>query len=312
MKIYEEDFKPVTLEDKAIFDEVYKKYPIYNSENAFSTLYCWMHYGNYHWQIVEGCLIIKSNAPEYTSYRAPIGPHNKEVLDGVIELSLSTGFENPFFVTEPDQIQYVRSVRPDLILTSDPNFAEYVYRADDLSYLPGKNYLMIRKQLNKYRGNFKTKVEPLTSDNMDEVKEFLSQWCHWRECDKYEILKEEKVSLLCAIDNFEALDFQGLAIRPEQDIGGISIFMELNPTTIDVRYEKGLPDYEGIYKVINNQTALFLKDRYPYINRESDIGLKGLREAKQRYHPDHMVNLYYLDTMRKNKLQKAMSEKILI
>jgi hypothetical protein len=46
--------------------------------------------------------------------------------------------------------------------------------------------------------------------------------------------------------------------------------------------------------VINAETAAFLTKKYPCINRESDLGIAGLREAKMRYHPHHMVEVYSL------------------
>jgi hypothetical protein len=59
-----------------------------------------------------------------------------------------------------------------------------------------------------------------------------------------------------------------------------------------VHFEKGLPDCEGIYKAINNETATRLAKNFTYINRESDLGVAGLREAKMRYHPHHMVEIF--------------------
>ena len=65
----------------------------------------------------------------------------------------------------------------------------------------------------------------------------------------------------------------------------MSLFEPLNDDTALVHFEKGLPDCEGIYKAINAETAARLAKNFTYINRESDLGVAGLREAKMRYHP---------------------------
>lgn len=295
MKIDDDDFHPITLEDKKIFDEIYSKYPIEHSENTFGTLYCWRHYGNYEIAVLDGNLIIKGSTDSYTSVRAPIGPKKKEVLDGVIEYALSYGTEAPFIVLEPWQHTWISQVRPDLKFKPDRDFFDYVYETDSLARLEGKNYLMIRKQLNKYRKNCLSSVELVSKENFPEVEEFLQRWCQWRECDKYTILRHEKESITEAMSSFDELGFRGLAVRSTDGISALAIFEELNPQTAVVHYEKGLPDCEGIYKEINYQTAALLKDTYAYINRESDMGMPGLKEAKERYHPHHYAELYYLD-----------------
>lgn len=298
MRLDDDDFHPISLDDKQIFDEMYAKYPIQHSENTFGTLYCWRRYGHYEIAVVDGCLIIRGSTDAYTSVRAPIGPMNREVLDATIDFALATGSEAPFLVLEPWQYDWITEVRPDLRFLPDTDFFDYVYESGQLASLEGKQYLMIRKQLNRFRKRCPSTVEPVTAGNFDEVKEFLIRWCQWRECDRYTILKHEQEALHEALDAFDELGLQGLVVRPHGEIGGLAIFEELNPQTAVVHYEKGLPDCEGIYKEINYQTAGLLQHRYPYINRESDMGLPGLKEAKQRYHPHHMAELYYLDMRR--------------
>lgn len=295
MRLDDDDFHPLTLEDKKIFDDFYSRYPIEHSENTFGTLYCWRKYGNYEIAVVEECLIIRGSTDSYTSLRCPIGPKNPDLLNAVIDLALSTGKQAPFLVLEPWQFEWVQQIRPDLQFKADRDFFDYVYETSDLATLEGKQYLMIRKQLHKFRKKCPSTVERITQENFDEVKEFLKRWCQWKECDKYTILKHEKEALWESLEVFDQLGFEGLAVKPHGEIGGIAIYEELNPRTAVVHYEKGMPDCEGIYKEINYQTASLLKDRYQYINRESDMGLPGLKEAKERYHPHHMAELHYLD-----------------
>jgi hypothetical protein len=295
MKLDDDDFFPITIDDKKTFDDIYSKYPIEHSENTFGTLFCWRHYGHYEIAVIEGCLIIRGSTDAYTSIRAPIGPKNKDVLDSVIDLAISSGKEAPFLILEPWQHNWIKKVRPELTFLPDRDFFDYVYMTKDLADLEGKPYLMIRKQLNRFRKKCPSTTELITEENFDEVQEFLIRWCQYRECDKYTILKHEKEALYEALNAFDELEFEGLAVRPRGEIAGIAIYEELNPRTAVVHYEKGLPDCDGIYKEINYQTAELLKGRYQYMNRESDMGLPGLRVSKERYHPHHLAELFYLD-----------------
>ena len=300
MIIHEDDFHPICLDDKEIFDRIYNKYPIEHSENTFATLFCWRGYGNYSICEQDGCLIIRGDTESYRSYRMPIGPTNEDLINATIDLALSTGEEAPLLILEPGQYSWIRENRPDLTIRKDRDFSDYVYQTETLATLPGRDYLMIRKQLNRFRRKCPSIIEPISKENMNEVLEFLIKWCQLRECDKYTILKHEKEAIREAVKHFEELGLSGIIVKPHGEPGGIAIFEELNPTTAVVHYEKGLPDCEGMYKEINVQTALLLQDKFTYINRESDMGIPGLRESKERYHPDHMVTLYYVDASSRN------------
>jgi len=46
--------------------------------------------------------------------------------------------------------------------------------------------------------------------------------------------------------------------------------------------------------VINHETAKYLKDKCQYLNREQDLGIKGLRQAKMSYDPEKLITTYSL------------------
>jgi hypothetical protein len=195
---------------------------------------------------------------------------------------------------DPDTASWMRETCAGLNLIPDRNHFEYVYRASDLADLPGKQYLTIRHHVNKFRKNCLYSIEPITPENQDEVKRFLIQWCEWKGCEGDPVLAHEKEATFFAIDHFKELELSGLAIRVHNTIGAMSLFEPLNNDTALVHFEKGMPDCDGIYKEINADTAAILKKDFVFINRESDLGVAGLRESKMRYHPDHMVEVFSL------------------
>jgi hypothetical protein len=135
-------------------------------------------------------------------------------------------------------------------------------------------------------------VESITDENIQEIRDFLDLWCNWKDCDSDPMLVHEKEAVIFALSHFAELGLSGIAVRAEGEIGGMSIFEGLNQDTALVHFEKGIPNCKAIYRAVNAEAARILARDYAYINRESDMGVEGIREAKTRYHPDHMVEVY--------------------
>jgi uncharacterized protein len=290
-----EDFKPVTLADRTFFERHYSLYPQTHSDNTFTSMVCWNHFMHYRYAYVNGNVILACTAAGVTRLHPPIGPRDPALMQAVIRLAMDMGNDDkPLIIIDPDTAQWMKKMNPDLLLVPDLNHFEYVYRALDLVELSGKKYLKIRSQINKFRKNYQYTVEPITPGNLEEVMEFLVKWCESKKCKDNFILAHEVEAVFYAIEHFTELPLRGLLIRADSQVGAISLFERLNTNTALIHFEKGLPEYEGIYKVINAETAVLLASEVEYINRESDLGISGLRKAKLRYHPHHMVEVYSL------------------
>lgn len=294
------DFKPVTLADRAFFERHFALYPQTHSDNTFTNMVCWNHFTQYSYAYINGNVILTCEIAGVTRYHPPIGPHDPELMKELIQLALETGDKDrTLILIDPDTAQWIKKIEPDLmesdlLLVPDLHHFEYVYRALDLAKLPGKKYLKIRNQMNRFRKNYQHTIEPITPENLKEVMDFLIKWCESKKCRDNFVLAHEVEAIFYAIEHFSELSLQGLLIRVGSQVGAISLFERLNENTALIHFEKGLPEYEGIYKAINAETAAFLAGEVEYINRESDLGISGLRKAKLRYRPHHMVEVYTL------------------
>ncbi|OPY29853.1 MAG: hypothetical protein A4E28_00635 [Methanocella sp. PtaU1.Bin125] len=289
-----DDFQPVRLEDRDFFAGLYARYPQVHSDNTFANMACWNSYAHYSFAKVNDSVILASTIDGITRFRPPIGPRDRALMGDVIRLGNEVSDCTPMVLIDVPTAEWLKASFGPLDIVPDRDHFEYVYRAKDLAELPNGTYHSARRQLNKFKRNYSYTVESITSGNSNEVKEFLDQWCEWKQCEGDPVLEHEKDAVLFAIDYFVDLKLSGLLIRVDGKIGAMSIFERLNADTALVHFEKGLEDYEGVYKAINAETAAVLARDFEYVNRESDMGVAGLREAKMRYHPHHMVEVHTL------------------
>jgi hypothetical protein len=228
-------------------------------------------------------------------FRPPVGARNDLILREVLELAKKEGGKKAVIGIDEASKEWIREVRPDIDVSEDRDFYDYVYLAKNLAELPGKHYLTQRNHLNKFRRKYKHSVERIEQQNREEVEEFLKRWCLARDCEEDKMLEEEKNAILLCMDHFFEFGLFGIVIRINGKIQALSVWEQLNKDTAAIHFEKAMPEFDGLYPAINNEAAKILTKDYKYINRESDLGIQGLRTAKERLHPDHMAALYYID-----------------
>jgi uncharacterized protein len=77
-------------------------------------------------------------------------------------------------------------------------------------------------------------------------------------------------------------------------VEAFSLAEPLNRDTVVIHFEKANPEFPGIYAAINQLFCSRTWSHMTYVNREQDLGIEGLRRAKESYYPNHMVNKYTL------------------
>ena len=110
-----------------------------------------------------------------------------------------------------------------------------------------------------------------------------------RACTEDESLEAEQEAILEALDNFSTLGFSGGLICVDDKCAAYTFGEMLNNETLVIHIEKAHMEYEGAYQAINN---LLLKNccvNSIYVNREQDLGIEGLRRAKESYKPIRMI-----------------------
>jgi hypothetical protein len=292
--------KEIKLEDKALFNSYFHKYPPQTSEFTFTNLYMWRNFYRFNfmeWKdhlllfsrdIFEAKKIPASGNKKALYFFPPIGPNPAEIIVSLFENLKEVEFHRvPERISE-DIRNHSKFSSLSIDILEDRDNWDYVYETEKLRNLPGNQYRQNRRWLNKFLENYDYEFKILTENEVELIKKLQLEWCILRECEDDEGLKEEELAIYDALDNFLALDFQGAIICIDDKCAAYTFGEMLNPETMVIHVEKAHMDYEGAYQAINN---LFLKNSFEeviYVNREQDLGVPGLRRAKESYKPIRM------------------------
>lgn len=281
-------FKPITIKDK----EIITSYTLHNNWRdcsfSFANLCCWQFLNDYHYAIIDGMLVIRFYLPEdMTVYSMPMGNGPvKEVIEKLKLQAEETGSPLYLYGMNPETKEILEKDFPTLFeYHINRDYFDYIYLRKDLAELKGKNYQPKRNHVNKFTKEYPYEYVPLALDLIPQCLKLEAEWCIHHGCEEDEGLRNERKAMIYAFRNFEELNIQGGVLRINNRIVAFTYGAPVNEDTFDIIIEKADTDIDGAYSMINREFAAHLPEQYIYVNREEDLGIPGLRQAKLSYHP---------------------------
>ena len=287
------DFKPITKDKKEEFEQCLFDGNERGCEYSFANLYMW---GRQRGEIIDGYLVLFSQYNRRTVYPFPVGNGDiKPVLDAVIADSKERGIPCRFTGMTAREKAILEELYPDKFsYHCDRDFFDYVYDINDLAELKGRKYHSKKNHFNRFVTAYPDyRVEPISDENIDEVREMVDKWYVDRLAEAPDSdFQMEQVAIEKAIKSYKELGMEGLALYIGDKMVAMTLASRMSYNTFDVHFEKAVRGIDGAYAVINCEFARYIRDKYPeieFLNREDDMGIEGLRKAKEGYRPHHMV-----------------------
>ena len=290
-------FHRACLEDKAQYDSILMNCPERGCEYSFANLFLW---GRQEIAFLNGCVVFFSHFFGRSVYPYPIGSGDKRAaLEAILADSRERGIPCRITgMTEADR-QELESFFPNqfVIRSARDNF-DYVYTLDALADLKGKKLQKKRNHFNRFRTEHPDyRVEPICCGNIARIQHMVNDWYVSRKLSDPEgDYFLESVALAKAFRHYDALGMEGLALLEGDRVLAVTMGSPMSKDMMDVHFEKAVEDVHGAYNAINCEYARHIRLKFPHIrflNREDDIGLEGLRNAKLSYMPDHMIEKYH-------------------
>jgi Uncharacterized conserved protein len=194
---------------------------------------------------------------------------------------------------EDSQVTQWSMVNGPWSITTEPvrDQYDYIYRRTDLATLHGKHLDAKRNHINRFRAEHPDfEYRPLTPESFDECRRLTEIWqARTKFKGNSDTIDVEKQVMETIFSNWDALGMTGGSIFVDGSMVAFTYGSAVTTDTLDVCVEKADRHVEGAFAIINQQFAEHLPEQYVYINREEDMGIPGLRQAKLSYHPEILL-----------------------
>ena len=198
-------------------------------------------------------------------------------------------------MTERDKERLERLFPDRFEFEEEPDIEDYIYEAEKMRTLKGRKLSKKRNHINAFKSEHPDyELVPLTPYNTELAWDFVEHWCGERNREEgiNDSLLCEREAIADALMNMTALGFKGLMIRVDGRIVAMTFGDMVNRDTVLIHVEKAFAEYRGLYPLINQEFLNYYWKDAMYVNREEDMGLEGLRHAKQSYYPAYQVTKY--------------------
>jgi hypothetical protein len=239
--------------------------------------------------------------PEKRHLLLPISPAAEPDPDRLHRLALDLGFDCFWFVPEAYvQARLADGLERYFTVSEQDGFHDYVYRRSDLATLAGARYHkkrnLVRQFADQYLQSGRAAAAAIAPRDVPECLDFLEQWCAQRDCgvDEQDDLTCEKIAAINGLENLNKVDADGLLVRVDGKVSAFAIGARLTADMGVLMFEKAFADIKGLYQYLDRACARQLFEGVSYINKESDMSLPGLIQAKRSYHPVAMSKSYVL------------------
>ena len=237
--------------------------------------------------------------------------------DVFLSLPLCSAEDLPFYFSECERYSHEDLGKPLLIygvdeealelldlpedkyrVSENRDYADYLYDAEKLRTLPGKKYHKKKNHINAFLKEYEGRWEyrSLGPEDRAEVFALLDRWRASKNDDVGHHIEAEIEGLEDMFCDFPLFDAHmgGIVIDGRLEAFSAGTYNAARKMAI-IHNEKANADIRGLYALINRE---FLIHEFPdaeLVNREDDMGLPGLRKAKESYYPIAMVKKFMIE-----------------
>jgi len=282
-------FCPISLDGQAEYNRLLAQCTQKPSDYSFVNLWGWGREYGLEWSFSEECVLIRQTIPQ-TLYWAPIGNWQETNWNVLLE-SLP---QDASFIRIPEELKNIweRTVSGVQVQECREHW-DYLYDVSELIELKGRKFHKKKNLLNQFVRDYEAHFVLLDEKTVECALALQTDWFIWRNTENDQTLEAENRAIIKVMHDWSRLGgLIGGGLVVDDKMIAYTIAEALDETSIVIHFEKGCPNFKGVYQAINQ---IFLEQccqGFQVVNREQDLGDEGLRKAKLGYNPVGFLKKY--------------------
>lgn len=293
-------FHRLTADDRKTYDFYYRKSGTRITDLTFNCRIAWDEVFRTEMAVYEDCCLLISDGGIFTDPHLlmPLGELDSARLDRILlavnrEFTVR-GWRLKVMCIDEEKLPLFENLEHFAAeLSYNIDNSDYLYDAESLRTLAGNALHKKRNHVNKFMRLFPGySYARLTSDDKAECLALVESWCMTKGINPLDMAESDYAMIRRLFTDFDKLDIRGGLIRTGGEVRAFAMGSFGNGNCAYIHFEKADQDIDGIYPAINQ---MVLQNEFPNVeavNREEDLGIPGLRKAKQSYGPISLVNKY--------------------
>ena len=297
------NLKKIEKTDKNIFDKFFQAANCQSSKYTFTNLFMWRNLYNVSWAVENDVLFIFAENNKTFSAWKPFGAaeNMQDAISKILTCANELKGDREFILNflEKNFVEELKKF-PNAKFEINFNLAytDYVYAAEDLATLGGRKFHGKKNHLNQFYKDYPiAEYSPITAEIIPQCLELLDDWYETQLNDPElftlrESLAHEKNAIYEIFGDYNFFGIKGGAILFGKKVIAFTFGEMLNSDTAVIHVEKAAADIRGAFTAINQNFVAHEWQNATFINREEDLGVEGLRKAKESYRPVKMIEKF--------------------
>jgi hypothetical protein len=288
-------FQPISLDGQDEYNRLLALCPQKPSDYSFVNIWSWGREYGLEWAFAADHVLIRQTLPQ-TVYWAPVGDWNALEWSAV----WAALPEDARFIRIPETLKDIwAETLPGVLVEECREHWDYLYDVEELVELKGRKFHNKKNLRNQFERDNEFHFVRLDEKTVECALALQTDWFLWRNTENDQTLDAENRAIIKVMHDWSRLaGLIGGGLVVGDKMIAYTIAEALDAETVVIHFEKGCPQFKGVYQAINQ---IFLEQccrGFKVVNREQDLGDEGLRKAKLSYNPQSFLKKYRVSRRR--------------